>query len=195
MSFACDRRVDVVGTHATPQNIRQGNTYAATTHLRSDNATAAQVRSPSAVRTQYIRHDTPQKQNIRHSYAPDTLWIRKERRRKAVTMLYTPYVRNSYTSCIPMTYPAITLRSHCVPAALFSLLRRTCDVCMAYQSCYVRAAIFKCGLKKSPHPGVPGDRAAYQIRKLSLLWRSFLTATYPDTPYARKLIRQCVKAV
>ena len=81
MSFAYDRRVDVVGTHATPQIIRQRNTYEAATPRQR------KVRSPYAVRTQYIRHDTPQKQNIRHSYAPDTLRIRKERRRKAVTTL------------------------------------------------------------------------------------------------------------
>ena len=31
MSFAYDRRVDEVGTHATPQNIRLRNTYAAAT--------------------------------------------------------------------------------------------------------------------------------------------------------------------
>ena len=49
MSFAYDRRVDVVGTHATPQNIQQRNTYAAATPRQR------KVRSSFAVRTQLLR--------------------------------------------------------------------------------------------------------------------------------------------
>ena len=53
MSFAYDHRVDIVGTNATPQDIRQSNTYAAATPRERN------VRSPYVIRTQYISHDMP----------------------------------------------------------------------------------------------------------------------------------------
>ena len=114
MSFAYDRCVDVVGTHATPQNIRQRNTYAAATPRQR------KVRSLYAVHTPRYA--------IEANYTPFIhTWY-------AMTTLYTLYIRHSYTSRVPMAYQAITLRSLSVTAAFFSLLRRTCDVYIAYQS-------------------------------------------------------------
>ena len=41
-----------------------------------------------------------------------------------------------------MAYQEYELRIYGVPATLLSYVRRMCDVCTAYRTCYVRAANF-----------------------------------------------------
>ena len=62
-------------------------------------------------------------------------------------------VKYTLNACVPIAYQAIKLRLRYLPAALLSIARRRCDVCMVNRSCYERAAIFlKTSLKKLPHP-------------------------------------------
>ena len=123
--FACDRRIDVVVTHATP-------------HCRNYLETSRhhKVRRLYAVRTHCILLDTPMIKIICHSIASDTLWVRKVRHRYAVKTLHTPNVRDRYSYRIDIAHHAIKLRSCYVHAAsaLLSFLRRTCDVCMAIEA-------------------------------------------------------------
>ena len=130
-----------------------------------------EVRRPYAVRTQFILHDTPMIKIIHCSITSDTLWIRNVRHRYPVKTLHAPWVQVRYT-CDAVAYLAIKLRSSYVHAALLSIRRCMCNLFIVNQSCYECVANFLNMLKKRhtlSNPCELSDRAAYQLRKLSML--------------------------
>ena len=86
-----------------------------------------------------------------------------------------------------------------IRAALLSFLRCTCDVCMANRSCYERVAIFSNMFEIIVAPFLTLANEAI-VQRIS--YNSFrccdvamVYCAIRDTPYARKLIRKCVRAV
>ena len=62
--------------------------------------------------------------------------------------VFSVLVKYALNTRVPNAYQVIKLRTRYLPAALLSITRRRCDVCMANRSCYERAAMFlKTGLK------------------------------------------------
>ena len=111
MCFACDNRIGVAVTDATPR-------------YRSRNATGSQ--GTSSVRRSYAVHTLWS--TIRHSIASDALWIRKVRHRYAVTALHAPHARDRLTYHVAVAYQAIKLRlylrSSCVTYVLTAYVWR-----------------------------------------------------------------------
>ena len=67
-----------------------------------------------------------------------------------VRYLFSLFTLNAH---VPIAYQAIKLRARYLPAALLSIARRRCDVCMANRRCCERATIcFENCFKKLPHP-------------------------------------------
>ena len=62
-------------------------------------------------------------------------------------LIFFVLVKYTLNPRVPIAYQAIKLRTRYLPAALLSIARRRCDVCMANRSCYERSAIvLKTGL-------------------------------------------------
>ena len=157
------------------------------------------VRRTYAARTQCILLNTPMVKIIRHSIAADTLWVRKVRYRYVVVSLHTPHIRDRYSYRIAISYHAIKPRMRYVRAALLSFLRRTCDVCMANRSCYEHVAIFSKMFEiiVTPFRTLANEAIVQHISYDSFrcCYVAVANRAIRDTPYVRKPIRRCVRAV
>ena len=157
------------------------------------------VRRTYTNRTQCILLCTPMVKIIRHSIAADTLWVREVRYRYVMASLHTPHIRDRYSYRIVISYHATVPRTHNVRAALLSFLGRTCDECMANRSCYERVAIFSNMFEiiVTPFRSLANEAIMQRISYDSFRCCDVVVAyrAIRDTPYERKPIRKCVRAV
>ena len=157
------------------------------------------VRRTHGARTQCILLDMRMVKIIRHPIAADTLWVRKVRYRYVVTSLHTPHIRDRYSYRIAISYHAIEPRTRYFLAALLSFLWRTCDVCIVNRSCYERVAIFSNMFEiiVTPFGTLANEAIVHRISYDSFPCCDVAMAyrAIRDTPYIRKPIRKCVRAV
>ena len=113
--------------------------------------------------------------------------------------LRTPHIRDRYSYRIVVSYHAIEPRTRYDLVALLSFLRRTCDVCMANRSCYERVAIFSNMFEiiVTPFRTLANEKIVQCISYDSFRCCDVVVAyrAIRDTPYVRKPIRKCVRAV